>query len=75
MEIIPPIDEPEKRDRLNTYQQASIEYSDNQYTASLPWKNDHEPLTSNVAKGRTGSTIQRLSRTPEMLQNYSELIA
>ena len=75
--IIPPIDEPEKRDRLNTYQQTSIEYSDNQYTASLPWKNDHEPLPSNYyeAKGRTESTIQRLSRKPEMLQKYSDIIA
>ncbi|XP_052233469.1 uncharacterized protein LOC127846339 [Dreissena polymorpha] len=42
--IIPPTDVSEKLDNLNTYQQTSIDYSVNQYTASLPWENDHEPL-------------------------------
>ncbi|KAH3808382.1 hypothetical protein DPMN_136735 [Dreissena polymorpha] len=51
----------------------SIEYSDKQYTASLPWKNDHEPLPSNyyVAKGRTESTIRQSTRhTQETGRRY-----
>ena len=47
-----------------------------QYCAKLPWKDSHPPLPTNlsIARGRTRSTIPRLSKEPRMLAAYDQII-
>ncbi|XP_053380934.1 uncharacterized protein LOC123562061 [Mercenaria mercenaria] len=75
--ITPCKDEHEKTDYLAQYQQTSIEFTDDKYTAALPWKLDHDPLPTNynITKKRTESTIRRLSQEPDMLKKYGEIIS
>ncbi|VDI51319.1 Hypothetical predicted protein [Mytilus galloprovincialis] len=51
--------------------------SDNRYIAKLPWKEDFPELPSNynITKRRTLSLINRLSREPEMMKVYGDIIA
>ena len=62
---------------LKKYQEESIEFHGNKYIVGLPWKQDHETLPTNfvVAKRRTENVIKRLSKTPEMLTKYGNIIA
>ena len=61
---------------LQAYQQTSLRFENGQYHAKLPWKQDHPDLPSNfyIAKSRTENTIRRLSREPELLHRYGDII-
>ena len=59
------------------YQQSAISREDDgSYTAKFPWKDNHPALPSNfsICQKRTRSTVQRLSRSPELLQIYGTII-
>ena len=64
-------------EKLATYQKNSITRSDGKYSVQLPWKLDHPYLPTNfdITLKRTQSTIQRLSREPELLKTYSSILA
>jgi hypothetical protein len=59
------------------YQQSAISREDDgSYTAKFPWKDKHPALPSNfsICQKRTRSTVQRLSRSLELLQTYGTII-
>ncbi|XP_063420482.1 uncharacterized protein LOC134705689 [Mytilus trossulus] len=58
------------------YENSSVSFLDNKYVAKLPWKTNHSPLPSNktVAFRRTENVIRRLSKEPQLLQKYGEII-
>ncbi|VDI63326.1 Hypothetical predicted protein [Mytilus galloprovincialis] len=58
------------------YENSSVSFLDNKYVAKLPWKTNHPPLPSNkaVAFRRTENVIRRLSKEPQLLQKYGEII-
>ena len=62
---------------LNCYQSESIEFRENKYYAALPWKRNHDDLPMNftVTKKRTENIVNRLSKDPNMLKLYGEIIA
>lgn len=70
------IKDQQKLDSLRVYQQTSITFEGNKYTAALPWKDEHDPLPSNyeISKKRTENMIRRLSKEPGMLKKYNEII-
>ncbi|XP_069115378.1 uncharacterized protein [Argopecten irradians] len=61
---------------LENYKQSCIEFRGNKYIAKLPWRDDHSPLPTNkeVARRRTESVINRLSKDPVMLKHYASII-
>ncbi|XP_060588234.1 uncharacterized protein LOC132743696 [Ruditapes philippinarum] len=61
---------------LQQYQKSCISFSDGNYTAKLPWKQNHQPLPSNynITKKRTECAIKRLSQKPQMLMKYNDII-
>lgn len=63
-------------DFQKTYEKTAIYYHDNRYFAKLPWKNEHPPLPMNkaVAFRRTENVIRRLSKEPQLLEKYGEII-
>jgi len=65
------------KQKLKSYQNEAISFSEGKYTAKLPWKQDHPPLPSNyeISLKRTQNTIKRLARTPEIFKKYGEIIA
>jgi hypothetical protein len=64
-------------DFSETYETTSIRYKDNHYSAKLPWKEDSPELPSNfnVTKRHTENMINRLSKEPEMLKLYGNIIS
>jgi hypothetical protein len=64
-------------DFSETYETTNIRYKDNRYSAKLSWKEDSPQLPSNfnVTKRRTENMINRLSKEPEMLKLYGNIIA
>jgi hypothetical protein len=64
-------------DFSETYETTSIRYKDNRYSAKLSWKEDSPQLPSNfnVTKRHTENMINRLSKEPEMLKLYGNIIA
>ena len=50
---------------------------DGAYSLKFPWKNAHPPLPTNyaVCARRTRSMVQRLSKTPHLLQLYNTIIS
>ncbi|XP_060568771.1 uncharacterized protein LOC132727352 [Ruditapes philippinarum] len=64
------------QDERQQYQLTSIEFKDGKYTARLPWKTDHPELPTNydIVLKRTESTVRRLSREPDMLRKYGDII-
>ena len=58
------------------YERSCISFEDNRYVAKLPWKTDHPPLPTNkaVALRRTENVIRRLSKEPQVLRKYGEII-
>jgi hypothetical protein len=59
------------------YQQSAISCEDDSsYTAKFMWKDNHPALPSNfsICQKPTRSTVQRLSRSPELLQTYGTII-
>jgi hypothetical protein len=65
------------QDLRQQYQLTSTEFKDGKYTARLPWKTDHAELPTNydIILKRTESTVRRLSREPNMLRKYGDIIA
>ena len=59
------------------YENSSITYHDNKYSAKMPWKDEHPilPLNKRVAFKRTENVVRRLSKEPESLKKYGEIIA
>ena len=64
------------QDEMNTYQTTCITFENDKYTARFPWKQNHPELPSNeaIAKKRTRNVIARLSKDPEMLKMYNNII-
>ena len=65
-------------DFLKTYMQSSItRQPDGALSLKFPWKEDHPSLPSNfsVCAKRTRSLVQRLAKSPELLQMYGQIIA
>ncbi|XP_065900135.1 uncharacterized protein [Dysidea avara] len=50
---------------------------DGAYVARFPWKPDHPDLPSNftIAKQRTRQLVKRLSKTPDLLKIYHQIIS
>ena len=69
----PPTDESKF---VQEYQDSSIRLLNGQYCAKLPWKVNHAPLPTNeaITRGRTRSTVRRLSKDPKTLAAYNEII-
>ncbi|XP_063427239.1 uncharacterized protein LOC134710772 [Mytilus trossulus] len=61
---------------LKDYQESSIEFLGDRYSAKLPWKQDYEELPSNydVAKRRTANVIRRIGKDATMLKKYGDII-
>ena len=68
------VDQPENR----TFEefQKSIRFVGNKYSVELPWKCDPEILPDNfsIANARLRSLYRRLSKQPERLKEYDEII-
>ncbi|XP_053389549.1 uncharacterized protein LOC123533397 [Mercenaria mercenaria] len=64
------------KDKLQTYQENAIKFTNGKYEAKLPWKVDHAHLPTNyeVTKRRTESLIRRLRREPKILEKYAEIL-
>jgi len=62
---------------LENYSFSSIYYKTGRYHTKLPWKENSSELPTNIAiaKLRTQNVIKRLSREPDMLTTYSNVIA
>lgn len=71
------VDVSSKTDRLSTYKQNCISFQQDRYVARLPWRSNHDTLPTNydITLRRTENTIKRLSKEPDMLQKYGEIIA
>ncbi|XP_060555869.1 uncharacterized protein LOC132716581 [Ruditapes philippinarum] len=63
-------------EKTREYQDNSITYSNGQYIAKLPWKDDHPFLSSNenISRRRTMNVINRLKKDPELLKKYGDII-
>ena len=74
--ILPNETEANKTQTVSEYQNSSIRLENDQYCAKLPWKDNHPPLPTNqsIARGRTRSTVRRLSKEPPMLAAYNKII-
>ena len=74
--ILPNETEANKTQTVSEYQNSSIRLENNQNCAKLPWKDNHPPLPTNqsIARGRTRSTVRRLSKEPSMLAAYNKII-
>lgn len=59
---------------FETYRDNNITMSEGKYNASLPWKDEHPALPTNVdiANKRTRAMVKRL--TPELRQTYNRII-
>ena len=65
-------------DFLKTYMESSItRRPDGALCLKFPWKEDHPSLPSNfsICAKRTRSLAQRLTKSPELLQMYGQIIA
>ena len=75
--ISPPLDEDLHKQFLTNYQRSSITRDPNGgYNAGFPWKKEHPSLPSNysICEGRIRSMARRLSRTPELLKTYGDIL-
>ena len=74
--ILPNETEANKTQTVSEYKNSSIRLENDQYCAKLPWKDNHPPLPTNqsIARGRTRSTVRRLSKEPPMLAAYDKII-
>ncbi|XP_063435623.1 uncharacterized protein LOC134716543 [Mytilus trossulus] len=76
--ITPQNKEKSNAEYLENFISTNISYDANtcKYTAKLPWKDDHEPLPSNIdiARRRTENVVRRLSNDPFLLRKYGEII-
>ncbi|XP_060566632.1 uncharacterized protein LOC132725515 [Ruditapes philippinarum] len=63
-------------EKTREYQDNSITYSNGQYIAKLPWKDDHPFLSSNenISRRRTINFVNRLKKDPELLKKYGDII-
>ena len=62
---------------LREYQENCVtRESDGAYSATFPWKGEHEPLPSNlsVCERRSRATARRLGNSPETLKAYGDFI-
>jgi hypothetical protein len=61
---------------LEHYQEKSIGFENGQYVAKLTWKIQHPdfPTIYDVTLRRTQHTIQRLSKNPDILKHYGDII-
>ena len=65
-----------KDDPTLAYFESTIQYKNNRYTASLPWKDGHPPLPSNynMAWKRMISVLEKLRKNPNDLELYNKII-
>ncbi|KAI9565078.1 hypothetical protein GHT06_008829 [Daphnia sinensis] len=63
-------------DSTAAYQLQSISFCGNQYTARLPWKNNHPELPSNylISQRRTRHTVKTLQKKPKLFLLYNQII-
>lgn len=54
----------------------AITFEDGRYKVSLPWKEFHEPLADNynLSLKRLRGLLHRLKQTPDILQQYDDII-
>ena len=77
MGITPSTDDDPQKHFLKDYQRSSITRQPSGcYNAGFPWKKEHPPLPSNysICENRTRSIARRLSRTPELLKTYGDIL-
>ena len=69
-------DDTDNTEYFRQYQQSSIKFMNENYTAKLPWKLEHPPLPSNqhVSKKGTENMIRRLHRQSHLLKTCDEII-
>ena len=63
-------------DEVHESFESEINFIDGRYSVKLPWKQGHDPLTSNYENSfsRMKGQIKRLKRAPEVLKEYDSII-
>ncbi|XP_069118844.1 uncharacterized protein [Argopecten irradians] len=61
---------------MEEYQNTSISFNNDRYTAKLPWREDHQELPTNefVTRNRTINVVKRIAREPNLLKMYGDII-
>ena len=73
--IIEPLSTPDDDQALESFNQ-SVKFSNNRYMVSWPWKEKPPDLPQNyqLALGRFRSILQKLRKSPVLLEQYNEII-